>query len=99
MPLTFEEQLEGLFSQAVGAMGISPFLFYEMTIDEVLLAQRGYMTHMELQANLMLMAHRQAESKKPKLFDFASKPSSNGNGVNKSTIEERNKTFDAIKAL
>lgn len=99
MPLTFEEQLEGLFSQAVGAMGINPFLFYEMTIAEVLLAQKGYMAHMELQGNLMLMAHRQAESKKPKLFEFASKPQSSGSGVNKSTIEERNKTLDALRAL
>lgn len=70
-----------------------------MTIAEVLLAQQGYMAKMELQGNLMLMAHRQAESKKPKLFDFASKPSSNGSGVNQSTVEERKKTFEALKAL
>ena len=101
MPLTFEEQLEGLFSIAVGAIGINPFSFYDMTIAEVKLAEKGYMEHMELQANLMLMAQRQSQAKKPKLFDFASKPQKNngGTGVNKSTIEERNKTLEAIKAL
>ena len=58
------------------------------------------MEHMELQANLMLMAQRQSQAKKPKLFDFASKPQkNNGTGVNKSTIEERNKTLEALKAL
>lgn len=101
MPLTFEEQLEGLFSIAVGAIGINPFSFYDMTIAEVKLAEKGYMEHMELQANLMLMAQRQSQAKKPKLFDFATKPqkNSNGTGVNKSTIEERNKTLEALKAL
>ena len=101
MPLTFEEQLEGLFSIAVGAIGINPFSFYDMTIAEVKLAEKGYMEHMELQANLMLMAQRQSQAKKPKLFDFASKPQKNngGTGVNKSTIEERNKTLEALKAL
>lgn len=101
MPLTFEEQLEGLFSIAVGAIGINPFSFYDMTIAEVKLAEKGYMEHMELQANLMLMAQRQSQAKKPKLFEFATKPqkNSNGTGVNKSTIEERNKTLEALKAL
>ena len=101
MPLTFEEQLEGLFSIAVGAIGINPFSFYDMTIAEVKLAEKGYMEHMELQANLMLMAHRQSQAKKPKLFDFATKPQKNnsGTGVNQSTIEERNKTLEALKAL
>ena len=101
MPLTFEEQVEGLFSIAVGAIGISPFLFYEMTIGEVLLAEKGYMQHMELQANLMLMAQRQSQAKKPKLFEFASKPQKNnsGTGVNQSTLEERKKTLEALKAL
>ena len=101
MPLTFEEQLEGLFSIAVGAIGINPFSFYDMTIAEVKLAEKGYMEHMELQANLMLMAQRQSQAKKPKLFEFASKPqkNNNGTGVNKSTIEERNKTLEALKAL
>lgn len=72
-----------------------------MTIAEVKLAEKGYMEHMELQANLMLMAQRQSQAKKPKLFDFATKPqkNSNGTGVNKSTIEERNKTLEALKAL
>ena len=47
------------------------------------------------------MAHRQSQAKKPKLFDFATKPqkNSNGTGVNQSTIEERNKTLEALKAL
>ena len=101
MPLTFEEQLEGLFSIAVGAIGINPFSFYDMTIAEVKLAEKGYMEHMELQANLMLMAQRQSQAKKPKLFEFATKPqkNNNGTGVSKSTIEERNKTLEAIKAL
>ena len=101
MPLTFEEQLEGLFSIAVGAIGINPFFFFFLTIAEVKLAVWGYMEHMELQANLMLMAQRQSQAKKPKLFDFATKPQKNnsGTGVNQSTIEERNKTLEALKAL
>ena len=101
MPSTFEEQLEGLFSIAVGAIGINPFSFYDMTIAEVKLAEKGYMEHMELKEKLMLMAQRQSQAKKPKLFDFATKPqkNNNGTGVNKSTIEERNKTLEALKAL
>lgn len=49
----------------------------------------------------MLMAVRQTQAKKVKPFEFASKPekNSNGTGVNQSTIEERNKTLEALKAL
>lgn len=68
-----------------------------MTIFEVSLAEQGYMQRMELEANLMLMATRQAEAKKPKLFDFATKPQNNdGSGVNQSTLEEREATFKAL---
>lgn len=67
-----------------------------MTIAEVLLAEKGYMAKMELQANLMLMATRQSQAKKPKLFDFASKPHKNSSGISKSTISERENTFKAL---
>lgn len=71
-----------------------------MTIAEVSLAHKGYMSNKELEANLMLMAVRQTQAKKAKPFDFASKPQkNNGIGVNQSTIEERNKTLEALKAL
>lgn len=80
---------------AVGAMGISPADFYNMTIAEVLLAQNGYMAKMEFMANLMLMANRQGQAKKPKLFEFASNNKSTS-GANKSTLEERNKTLEAL---
>lgn len=77
-------------------MRISPFDFYEMTIAEVILAQKGYMDDKELTANLTLMAVAQGNSKKPKLFDFSSKEKSE-NGVGKSTIEDRKETFDALQ--
>ena len=72
-----------------------------MTIAEVNLAHKGYMSKKELEANLMLMAVRQTQAKKAKPFEFASKPhkDNNGTGVNQSTIEERNKTLEALKAL
>ena len=72
-----------------------------MTIAEVLLAEKGYSAKKEFEANLMLMAARNAQAKKPKLFDFASKPKKNQikAGVNQSTIEERNKVFDVIDKM
>ena len=73
-----------------------------MTIAEVNLAHKGYMSKKEFEANLMLMAVRQTQAKKAKPFEFASKPhnnNNNGTGVNQSTIEERNKTLEALKAL
>lgn len=71
-----------------------------MTIAEVLLAEKGYSAKKEFEANLMLMATRNAQAKKPKMFDFASKPKKHGRaGVNQSTIEERNKVFEIIDKM
>lgn len=68
-----------------------------MTIAEVLLAEKGFNKKLELQANLMLMAHSQAQAKKPKLFDFASKPNKNNGSVKASTLQEREETFKALE--
>lgn len=64
-----------------------------------MLAEKGYMAKKELEANLMLMAARQSQAKKAKLFDFASKPHKANGGVKQSTLEERRKTFEAIENM
>lgn len=52
--------LNGLYSQAVGEMGITPSQFWQMTAEEVELAYEGYLRRQELTANLTKLAFIEA---------------------------------------
>ena len=52
--------LTGLYSQAVGEMGIAPSQFWQMTAEEVELAYEGYLRRQELTANLTKLAFIEA---------------------------------------
>ena len=52
--------LQGLYSQAVGEMGIAPSQFWQMTAEEVELAYEGYLRRQELTANLTKLAFIEA---------------------------------------
>ncbi len=49
-----------LYSKAVGEMGISPAIFFQMAPDEIELAYDGYLRRQELSANLSKLAFLQA---------------------------------------
>lgn len=57
---TFPFSLSGLYSQAVGEMGITPSQFWQMTAEEVELAYEGYLRRQELTANLTKLAFIEA---------------------------------------
>lgn len=62
-PHLFEQapfSLNGLYSQAVGEMGIAPSQFWQMTAEEVELAYEGYLRRQELTANLTKLAFIEA---------------------------------------
>lgn len=62
-PHLFEQapfSLNGLYSQAVGEMGIAPSQFWQMTAEEVELAYEGYLRRQELMANLTKLAFIEA---------------------------------------
>lgn len=62
-PHLFEQapfSLQGLYSQAVGEMGIAPSQFWQMTAEEVELAYEGYLRRQELTANLTKLAFIEA---------------------------------------
>lgn len=92
--------MEELYSQAVGVLGIAPPFFYDMTPHEVNLAFEGFLTKLELQGNVMLMALRQRDVKKAKPISLHNKnEEQNGKGnasVKKSTLEARQATLEAL---
>lgn len=79
-------------------MGIEPFSFYEMTIQEINLAYEGYLSKMELFGNVMLMAIRQQNKKKAKPIHLKDKQQDGKSdaSVKKSTLDKREETFKAL---
>ena len=74
--------LQGLYSQAVGEMGIAPSQFWQMTAEEVELAYEGYLRRQELTANLTKLAFIEALG---------------GNTTPISLIEDRGYTYGSIQ--
>lgn len=58
----FSIDVRGLYSKAIGEMGISPAIFFQMTPEEIELAYDGYLERQQLSANLMLIAFDKALS-------------------------------------
>lgn len=84
-PFLFEQapfSLQGLYSQAVGEMGIAPSQFWQMTAEEVELAYEGYLRRQELTANLTKLAFIEALG---------------GNTTPISLIEDRGYTYGSIQ--
>ena len=90
--------MEELYSQAVGVLGIAPPFFYDMTPHEVNLAYKGFITRLEMQGNVMLMAVRQTNVKKAKpIKRHDDEQNGKGNAsVKMSTIEARQDTLAAL---
>lgn len=92
--------MEELYSKAVGALGISPLFFYDMTFAEVMLAYKGYLEKMQMTGNMMLMAVRQWNAKKVKPFEFIEDNEvKSDKGWQMSTIEKRNEVFSALGVI
>ena len=52
----FSLNFQGLYSQAVGEMGIDPNIVLQMSPDEIALAYRGYLRRQEMLANLIKLS-------------------------------------------
>ena len=52
----FSIDFQGLYSQAVGQMGIDPNIVLQMTPDEITLAYKGYLRRQEMLANLIKLS-------------------------------------------
>jgi hypothetical protein len=60
LPFTSFSKIGGLYTKAVGEMGIAPADFFKMTPKEVEDAYEGYLTRKEMEANLTKLAVGQA---------------------------------------
>lgn len=83
--------LTGLYSQAVGEMGIAPSQFWQMTAEEVELAYEGYLRRQELTANLTKLAFIEALHNNGNLISLVE-----NTGYVLGSIEEYNKTFKQL---
>ena len=52
----FSINFQGLYSQAVGEMGIDPNIVLQMSPDEITLAYKGYLRRQEMLANLIKLS-------------------------------------------
>ena len=85
------EQVEELYQEAVGQMGIVPTVFFDMTPYEVDLAYQGYLKRQEQSINNMLMAIRKALSPNAEAFNLNEEL-----GYKRSTMSKRKETFSTL---
>lgn len=83
--------LQGLYSQAVGEMGIAPSQFWQMTAEEVEIAYEGYLRRQELTANLIKLAFIEALHNDSNLISLVE-----NTGYVLGSIEEYNETFKQL---
>lgn len=83
--------LNGLYSQAVGEMGIAPSQFWQMTAEEVELAYEGYLRRQELTANLTKLAFIEALNNDSNLISLVE-----NKGYTMGSIQEYNETFKQL---
>lgn len=53
---SFEEYIQTLYKKIVGGIGMPPFSFYQLTVEEALLAIEGHTEEQEAKYNLMMTA-------------------------------------------
>lgn len=87
-------RLDELYKILVGEVGIPPSQFYEMTLHEAELAYQGYIRKKELEMNCLTLAIRNASNPNAQPVVLLKKP-----GYQKSTLEERQKTFKKLNIL
>ncbi len=80
--------LQGLYTKAVGEMGIAPTDFYQMTQEEIEWAYEGYLRRMEINANLTKTAIAEVLSNNNELIRLTE-----DQGYSIGTETERNATF------
>lgn len=80
-----------LYRKAVGELGISPAIFYQMSPEEVELAYQGYLRRQELSANLTKLAVLQALHNDRTDITLATKPE-----YSMGTEPDREKTFSVL---
>lgn len=85
------EQIDELYKQAVGEIGVSPSDFWSMSEREIDLAYEGYMRRQELSANLTLLALHKAQNKS---WDSITLLEDKGYTVG--TEQEREKVFSSL---
>ena len=91
IPSLFEQvpfSLNGLYSQAVGEMGIAPSQFWQMTAEEVELAYEGYLRRQELTANLTKLAFIEALHNNSNIISLVE-----NKGYTMGSVQEYNETF------
>lgn len=93
-PSLFEQapfSLNGLYSQAVGEMGIAPSQFWQMTAEEVELAYEGYLRRQELTANLTKLAFIEALHNDSSIISLVE-----NKGYTMGSVQEYNETFKQL---
>ena len=92
LPFTSFFDIEGLYTKAVGEMGIAPSEFFKMTPKEVEQAYDGYLTRKEIDANLTKLAVGQAlKNIKDPIYLKEDKGYTNG------SLKERQATFQKLR--
>ena len=92
--ITRIKEIEALYVKAIGELGITPAIFYDMTLYELDLAYKGYLARKELEANCFLIALRESKNKKANLISLIGTE-----GCNESTLEVRENTFNTLGIL
>ena len=80
--------IQGLYTKAVGEMGIAPSDFYQMTQEELDRADEGYLRRLEVNANLTKTAIAEVLSNNNELIRLTE-----DQGYTIGTEEERKNTF------
>ena len=83
--------LQGLYTKAVGEMGIAPPDFYQMTQEEIEWAYEGYLRRLEVNANLTKTAIAEVLSNNNELIRLTE-----DQGYVIGTEEERENTFKLL---
>lgn len=88
--LSIKEQVEELYQLAVGQLGISPQVFFDMTPHEIELCYRGYLSGKELDTTLSVIAARKSKDPEVTSIDIM------GDGYKLSSIAKRKETFSSL---
>lgn len=88
--LSIKEQVEELYSLAVGQCGISPQVFFDLTPHEIELIYLGYLKNKELEVNLNALALRRSKLKESQPINLF------GEECSPSTMSKRKETFSSL---
>lgn len=84
-------EIEELYTRIVGEMGIAPSDFYQMTLQDINIAYRGFKRRKEIDANLFLYALKQRNNQSADIRLIEDK------GYKIGSLKERAQTFQQLK--